>query len=135
MEYAGTAEVVLHFIALSNELCTPKILACASDSARTRSTNWCTLTNINLSYFVGLEADETKPQLILSGDRNITTSGRILSGILTLTTNSAIRWTADIHKHAGNIGLADGSAQQTTDASLQAQLKGSPISPVRLVIP
>jgi hypothetical protein len=32
--------------------------------------------NQNISYFVGFDADETLPQSLLSGDRNITNSDR-----------------------------------------------------------
>ena len=135
LEYASTTEVFLHFMALSNELITPKVLACSSDPLRAKATDWDNLTNANVSYFVGLDAADGKPQLLLSGDRNITTNGATTSGFLTVATDSLVRWTSGIHSNLGNIGLADGSAQQVNDAGLQAQLKESSISPVRLVIP
>src|SRR5260221_4488857 len=61
---------------ISNELNSPKVLVCNSDN-RTRATNWKfvgngAFNNLNqISYFVGLNADETRPQTILSGDHNI----------------------------------------------------------------
>lgn len=77
------------FAALSNELATPKVVVCPSDSSRTSSTNfvgmsglWYTaiiapdttkgIRNGGLSYFVNPDADEGKPQVLLAGDRNIT---------------------------------------------------------------
>src|SRR4051794_15511753 len=65
----------MHFAVLSNELSTPKIVVCPSDQ-RVESTTFASNVvasaatknvvpfnnNKNVSYFVGLEADETKPQ-------------------------------------------------------------------------
>lgn len=72
-----------HFAAMSNELSTPKIVLCPSDSDRIESTDFGLTypvqagrtpftTNKNISYTVGLQGDETYPSMILSSDRNIT---------------------------------------------------------------
>src|ERR1039457_1003785 len=65
------------FVVMSNELSTPKILVCPSDSSRNYQTNFAMLAfnNLNMSYFVCGDAAETYPQMILDGDRNIGTSG------------------------------------------------------------
>ena len=81
--------VYRHFLSLSNELQTPKIVLCPSDGlGRVEAVNWSTnrtrgrdaaqyfAGNSSVSYFVGFEADETLPQSLLSGDRNITNSDR-----------------------------------------------------------
>src|SRR5512140_3671815 len=73
----------MHFAAMSNELSTPKIVVCPSDQ-RVESTTFASNVvataaknvvpfnnNKNASYFVGIEADETRPQQFLSGDRNV----------------------------------------------------------------
>lgn len=72
-----------HFAAISNELSTPKICISPADSqdeadnfgwvARERANPNPDYFNANhhLSYLVGQNADETKPQTILSGNRNI----------------------------------------------------------------
>jgi type II secretory pathway pseudopilin PulG len=139
LEVTGAASVVAHFQALSNELVSPKVLVCGLDAQRAKATNWATLALMNLSYFVALDAEEARPQTILTGDRNITTNrpgkDALVTGLLTLTTNATIRWTADLHQHAGNVGLADGSAQQVNNDGLQAQLRRSEVSPVRWVLP
>src|SRR5450759_4744363 len=61
------------FVVMSNELSTPKILLCPSDSTRNAQTNFAALTynDQNMSYFVCGDAAETYPQMILDGDRNI----------------------------------------------------------------
>jgi len=135
MEFVSSGEVFRHFQVLSNELNSPKVFACLADSARQQIKNFDGLKNRNLSYFVGLDASETRPQSILSGDRNVTTNGRLMSGILVLSSNTLVSWTKDIHKHAGNIGLGDGSAQQVNDDNLRKQVNSNINLPLRLAIP
>jgi len=135
LEFASTGEVFRHLLAISNELATPKVLVCRSDPIRSRSTNFATLSNVNLSYFIGLDAFETAPLMILSGDRNLSTNSAFLSGVLTVNSNTPLRWTKDMHVHQGNIGLADGSAQQVTDNAFTRQIASSTNLPERLAIP
>jgi prepilin-type N-terminal cleavage/methylation domain-containing protein/prepilin-type processing-associated H-X9-DG protein len=123
-------KIWLQFAALSNELSTPKIVICPSDSGRVESGGWATNKpnanapepfnqNKNISYFVAAAADETKPQAYLAGDRNITNNVRTANtktGWYALGTNTAptvqIGWTKDQHNEQGNIGMGDGSVQQ-----------------------
>src|SRR5438132_6623516 len=60
-----------HFQALSNELVTPKVLLCPTDT-RLPAARFEAFKNENLSYFVGANADLGRPDSILAGDRNIT---------------------------------------------------------------
>ena len=139
-EFSLTGEVWRHFRAISNELSTPKVLACPTDK-RSKVTDWRSFTdNSHLSYFVGLDADETKPQSMLSGDRNVTTSKlKPVNGVLTLSAGDSLEWTTAIHNKNGNVGLADGSVAQLTINNLnkqfQAALKstGQPVH--RLALP
>ena len=61
------------FQVMSNELGTPKIVACPSDGDRSPKDNFgvAFVDNTAVSYFVGKEADESNPQYILGGDRNV----------------------------------------------------------------
>src|SRR5436190_2087525 len=93
LEFVGTGEVFRHYLAISNELNTPKVLTCRSDTDRQRVATFAGLNDGNLSYFVGVDARETDPRTILCGDRNISTNGRLMAGILTLTSNSRVAWT------------------------------------------
>ena len=71
-------------------------------------------------------ADETEPQTILSGDRNLTSATiKAAKGVLNVTTNDRVEWTKTIHKEAGNIGLADGSAHQSTTPMLNKQFQAA----------
>ena len=121
MEFADKAEVFRHYLAISNELTSPKVLACPTDSRRTRASSWDQLTNnkAHLSYFVGLASDESRPRMILSGDRNLTINGRLASGLVTVTSNTVLGVAPLLHTNYVNVGLADGSAQQVAAAGLQ----------------
>ena len=80
-------------------------------------------SDANISYFFSLDAVETYPQMILDGDDNLAVDGaRVKPGILILGTNRTIAWTKERHKGAGNIGMADGSAQQVTIAGLNSAI-------------
>jgi competence protein ComGC len=136
MDHPLRFQAWVHFMPLSNELNTPKVLVCPEDRNRTEADTFETnLSNLNVSYFVGLEADEAKPRMILSGDRNLTTNGVPLSpGLFTLNTNDVFGWTKAMHNQHGNIGLSDGSVQQYSSAGLQQYLLDNPRTN-RLAIP
>ena len=89
----------------------------------------------SLSYFVGLDADETRPKMILTGDRNLTMAPLPSGSIWTLSTNGTVGWTEKIHNKQGNIGLADGSAQQMTNPKLIEQLRVTGDVTNRIVLP
>lgn len=128
-------EVVYHFLAISNELSSPKVLICAEDKQATRTTNLAALTSRNVSYFLGLDADESKLQMVLSGDRNITNGLPLTNHIMQFPGTNAVGWTKAIHNKQGNIGLADGSAAQVTTSLLQRQLADPSNATNRLAIP
>jgi hypothetical protein len=140
----NTARAWMHFQAISNELQNARILLCPQDAARGNVRtedflgNELSLSSTNhrdaaVSYFVGLYADETMPQSILAGDRNVAPSANAPGyssrevGGARVKTNSV--WTAakgfQLHDHQGNIAIADGSVQQATDRRLQEMLSFS----------
>src|ERR1017187_5249484 len=98
------AETFRHFQVMSNELSTPKIMACPADT-RPAADNVTRLKNQNVSYFVGLEANDMNPQMFLDGDRNITGESEPQNGILKLVPGGPASWTAAIHNNQGNVGL------------------------------
>lgn len=148
-EYAGaTADKLAiwrHFAALSNELSTPKIVICPSDINRVESTVFSEKTvapaiaftkNANVSYFLGYEADETKPQSILAGDRNITNdtpeinviakNAAIIAKVGTnQTSTKGSGWDKNVHQNQGNILQGDGSVQQVSGSKLREQFRNS----------
>jgi hypothetical protein len=122
----GTKEVAndvwRDYLAMSNELATPRLLHCPADK-RWWVTNFAALRNDNISYFIGLDADQTTPQALLAGDRNLTTNGVAVGpGLLTLTSNSVVGFTKEMHVGAGNLLMSDGSVWQVNSQWLQSQL-------------
>ena len=141
----------MHFSAISNELGTPKIVACPSDSMRFFQTNWIGFRLVGptvathpgqngaLSYVVGVDAVETEPQMILSGDRNMTNIGvpftttpYNLAAIYSFRSNTVsgaggagAGFTKSLHKSSGNLVLGDGSVQQESGTRLQQAFKNS----------
>jgi prepilin-type N-terminal cleavage/methylation domain-containing protein/prepilin-type processing-associated H-X9-DG protein len=91
LEFRDHAEFTWkHFGSLSNYLVTPRVLVSKAPERikRIEATTFAeTLTtagtgqrafntNLNISYFMGLDADETRPQSLLAGNRGITNNIR-----------------------------------------------------------
>lgn len=143
-----------HFYMLSNELGTSKILMCPGDVQRQANVasvfGYNTNGNIGLldqtngavSYFVNQEADETKPNQLLTGDRNMTkTDTSVYSQPLGGTNYVDVITSVDggvdqaywspwatnnvspLHDNAGNFALADGSVQQASTDRLKESLR------------
>ena len=144
-----------NFMVVGTELSSPKVLLCPSDSGRpfaspqkqppadfSINTNGFAFTyhqNNSVSYFYGVDSDETKPGMIVSGDRNLQDNGgannvadAYYPGLTSMTDGSTggtstpawiAGWNNQQHSKGGNIGLADGSAQQVTTTRLRESLK------------
>ena len=137
--YGGGREwaraVFRHHLGVSNELPGPTVLACPADRERKPATDWLSLHNDNVSYFVSLDANETQPQSILAGDRNLTIDGApVKPGVVILTSNTVLGYTAEAHNGRGNVLLADGSVQQVTPSRLCAIMRDSGLTN-RIAIP
>lgn len=139
------------FQTLSNELATAYILVCPADlHDRVRATNFATEVNGLaaqgkgnrwISYFVGVDAVESQPQMLLAGDRNLTNGNPPVvfnapSGYFVRLGGGGEKeqlpddplgagWSKHLHRGRGNIVLADGSVQQLTALRLREQLKHS----------
>ena len=162
------------YACMSNELSTPKILYCPAefDTARLQATTFASsivagqagepfngivgnqgttgkasVKNGHLSYFTGLEANETSPQMFLLGDHamgngtaiNSTTpatlpyvnkiTGNNAGANLETGTNSVAitgAWMDNSqHGKNANVGLADGSVQAFSISKLREALKNT----------
>ena len=123
-----------HFEIMSNEISTPKVLHCASDSEKKKASDFsngssglATLQNEAVSFAPGTEADEGRPNMHLVTDRNAMGIDNKPCGVAdipnaTLLHTDTATWGSDIHKNAGNMALADGSAQQMSQAALKKHL-------------
>jgi prepilin-type N-terminal cleavage/methylation domain-containing protein/prepilin-type processing-associated H-X9-DG protein len=158
MEAALSGNIVAVFQVMSNELNTPKILFCPTDKKRIQATtfdrsdpsigkwrgNTLFGSNTNLSYFVGLDAKDTSPQMFLTGDDNLLVGGDhrgdvggkpAPTGILSLTTNTPVAWADTRHEKQGNVGLADGSVQGFSSSALRNALANTGVETNRLAMP
>jgi hypothetical protein len=138
MKWVGSGRAYVMFLMMSNELSSPKILACSEDRHAVAATNFADLSDRNISYFLSLDASLNEPQTIVAGDDNFLVNGKpVAVGILNSSTNM-LRWTKERMRgdHApGNIGFSDGSVQQTTITSFQQALKQNGGVTNRWVIP
>jgi prepilin-type N-terminal cleavage/methylation domain-containing protein len=144
------------FGVMSNELSTPKVIMCPSEFETARqisstfgwslpanSANSVPYTNdLNVSYFIGVDAQDTNPQMFLTGDHNlgaqanppltafVTSSptpnpGRALGTNFPNGNTDLVGWMDNMHSKQGNVGLADGSCQQFSRSRLQEALRNS----------
>lgn len=135
MDFITGPNVWRHFQVMSNELSAPKVLVCPADKDHFSATNFTTLGNSNISFFFGVDAIDTNPQMLLAGDHNITNGMPIRNGLLNLTTNKPAGWTSEVHDKAGNIALSDGSVQQSNIGNLPTMVKNTGMQTNRLQMP
>jgi prepilin-type N-terminal cleavage/methylation domain-containing protein/prepilin-type processing-associated H-X9-DG protein len=109
-----------HFQPLANDLVTPKPLYCPADTARLPAASFGFFKNENLSYFVGVTAQFTRPESILAGDRNVTNDQSRSPSLLRSGVGSPIHWTQELHRFKGNLLFADGHTEELNDAHLAA---------------
>jgi prepilin-type processing-associated H-X9-DG protein len=135
LECSAGPEMFMSFRVMSNELNTAAVLHCPADN-REPAGGFVTLSNNNLSYFVGLDADESRPRMFLAGDRNLATNGvDVVPGLVIFTPDLSVGWSATMHNGRGNFGLADGSVQTGSGGTLQAYLSRTGTNENRLAVP
>lgn len=126
-------DVFRYFQLSSNVLASPSVLICPAD-VRLPASDFSRGFNSNLSYFISLDATDTNPEMILSGDRNLTNGPLGRDRILLINTNYPLGWTREMHRYQGNIALADGSVQQFSNNRLKEALTGGGLTN-RLAMP
>lgn len=141
------AQAWMHFQVMSNELGDATSLSCPSDRVRrmnaaedylngSLSLSAASRRNLSVSYFVGVFSDETKPRMILAGDRSISPStdlpGYSSLGMGAVSVRAGSDWSVEmpgeLHRQGGNVALADGSVQQLNSNQLKEMLKKAEIT-------
>ena len=137
MEAATAGDLAQTWRVMSNELCMTKILLCPADADRIWATNFSSLANSNISYFVGVEVtNEANPRAILTGDSNFEMGGKaVAAGRFSFGTNDPIAWQSNRHSKYGNLVFADGSVQGTTASRLRAYVAVTGVATNRWAIP
>ena len=131
---ANAASLLECYRNASNQINNPKVLVCPSDGAKTRALDWVAgvFTVANISYSLGFDAgdlsrpsaDESKPQTILTADRNHVQSTWAADPPTPIPTTYA-QWEQTIHSQQGNLGLGDGSVQQANNQRFAQQVKSA----------
>lgn len=150
MELVGAGNVWPHFLVMSNELTSPKIVFCPGESDRQRSPAntfmpepqkpaafQIPLTNdSHISYFVGVDAGDIYPQMILAGDHNLSIGGKPAGhGLHSIWTNASVNWIQPMHYGSGNVLLADGSVQAVANSNWHPILIQTGFATNRLALP
>lgn len=129
------ANAWLHFAWLSNELVTPKVIFCPSDTGKPAEEFTGSPTNGYLnpnfanratSYFVGYSGSNTDlPQGIIGGDRNVTIDGTSLCpnfNVPSRIDRLGGQWTTNLHNLVGNAQARDGSVEMLSSEEMQARM-------------
>jgi hypothetical protein len=137
LEFLDRGQTFPHYQKLSQYIRYMEVLRCPTDKNRRTATNYQSLTDANLSYFLNADVSTNDPaHSILAGDRNLEANGQpVTAGRFTATPNTALGWTGELHQHAGDLGFADGHAEYCRTTNLNVLLKRQNISASRLSIP
>jgi competence protein ComGC len=146
---SGSHGVYAFFLVMSNELSTPKVLACPNEFEKRRvattfaGTNSINLygsvpfvSDANISYAVGVDASDNNPRMLMTVDHNIGSGDTPSAPYLSLDSSGANcfslgtkfsrhqgpGWMNNMHVKQGNVGLADGSVEQVNTAGLRKRL-------------
>ena len=149
--YMSGGGVFSMFAVMSNELATPKILYCPSENAASSAAAGTAIgpqgtifgntvgnaegfkSDLNASYFVGVDAVDTAPNMFLTGDHNLgyqtaanaavtKFTSFINAGTNTAWSPTAIQWQDNGHSKQGNVGLTDGSVHTLNTDQLRLLL-------------
>jgi prepilin-type N-terminal cleavage/methylation domain-containing protein len=154
LEQSYSQGVSKMFLCMSNELRTPKLLFCPAEyenAYRQTATTFAGVAapgtvpytnDLNVSYFIGVDANDVSPQMLLAGDHNLGGNANppttaFCAAPQTYVPGCAIwmgtNWLANLgpafmanqHDQEGNIALADGSVECFSRSRLQEALKKS----------
>jgi hypothetical protein len=145
--YPKPSAAWFEYFSLSNELVTPRILACPSDAGvRTArvfdydSNGGLVMVgyrNNSVSYPLHLDGSPDVPRSWLSGDRNLRADGLgsfCSAGVsdtaligMSPPQNSSLRWTNAVHGAFGHVLTTDGQVEFTSSARLREIILGQGI--------
>ena len=148
------------FLVMSNEISNPQIIVCPSDSMRQEAKNFAKigwipannpldlhtdLGNEAVSYFVNVNADDTVPNAIMAGDRNLTNDAPMRlyddSGYnrqVLMRYNLMDRmfphlgFSESMHQGKGDVLMADGSVQTKSGQAVKRTIIDSQIDHILL---
>ena len=123
-----------HLFAARDGIINPKVLICPSDDGREPSLNFSSNRplglqwngNYSVSYFIGLDCTEARPQMHMLGDRNISGLEQqscpptdVAKVVTWLEPSNNPVWTMGNHRWRGNMAMGDGSVASFGQAGLR----------------
>jgi hypothetical protein len=142
MQHSLAPNVWLHLAWISNEVATPKIYLCPSDSGRPASDFTGNapdgylhpnFRNAATSYFLS-HAFYNTPTAMIAGDRNVGSDFpggcsrfNYTLGSTLLPQSSAFQWNTNLHHNAGNLLRGDGRVEQFSNLGLRNTVTTLPI--------
>ena len=137
MEFAYSGHTFPHFEKMRAYGTTLQMLICPAETNRQAATSFKALNDLNLSYFVNVDASTNDPShVILVGDRFLQVGGQPAAhGLLNVTSNLNLSWTRNFHGSGGNFAFADGHVESSRDNNLASQIASQPLATNRFSIP
>ncbi|HEV2391227.1 MAG TPA: hypothetical protein VG146_02575, partial [Verrucomicrobiae bacterium] len=122
-----------HFQVQSNYVTAWVVLLCPQDN-RDAASNWQSLSNANVSYFVGLDSNPKLPRSIMAGDRNITAASSV---ILQWNPSAPPSWVKSVGLHGdkGHVVFGDGHVEELDSTGLSNALQRAGMSTNRFAVP
>lgn len=134
LEYGlSGAQTFRHFQVQSHYIIAWIVLLCPQDN-RDAAANWRSLSNANVSYFVGLDSNPKLPRSIMAGDRNITAAS---GTILQWNPSAPPSWVKSVGLHGdkGHVVFGDGHVEELDSTGLSNALQRAGMSTNRFAVP
>jgi prepilin-type N-terminal cleavage/methylation domain-containing protein/prepilin-type processing-associated H-X9-DG protein len=125
------------FQVMSNELATTRVLVCPADLSRAMAKSFAADSPQRaLSYFVGLDAESDRPDMMLTGDSDLGINGGLFRpGVVVMVTNRQPSWGGGRHGDQGNVLLVDGGVCARGTKKFREELSRTGSANNRLVFP
>jgi len=140
IELVSANQTSFQFRGLSNYFSKQtRCFVCPYDSSREAATNFASLSDSNLSYFLNLDGIANQNS-IWTGDRYLESQGKpIKPGVFIQTTNVALQWSAGFHgfqnKPCGIFSFGDGHVQVVRGDQLSSCFQKQPTATNRFCFP
>lgn len=137
-----TALAWLEFISFSNQMVSPRLLACPADRTAKVASSWGNAAgglantgfrNNAVSYFIDFHSDPSLPRTVLTGDRDFNPTTLPPTSCSRGVNNAAsiqfyvgvpVAWTNAVHTGAGHLLATDGCVDFVPSSQLLSRLSG-----------
>jgi prepilin-type processing-associated H-X9-DG protein len=138
MDLVSSGRVFPHFQRLSGYGLKPYFFICPFEKERQAATDYDSLTDLNLSYFLNADSSlsNNPTASILVGDRCLRANGHpVQPGLFLLRPNEDLSWTPGCHANRGNLAFADGHAEFPRAIDLNSIVQHQPLKTNRFLVP